>query len=150
MSSVLCMVTTPDTKDFYGEDGTLSSDNAGFDLFVPRDVVFAPCERKFVSMEVKAMVMRDGEPQHFWMVPRSSISKTGLMMMNSVGVIDKTYRGDLIAALWNTTDAEVTVKKGQRLVQIVSRDMGTIGFFQQVAELPSTARGAGGFGSSGA
>jgi len=144
------MVSTPDAKDFYGTEGKLSTDNAGFDLFVPRDVVFAPGERKFVSMEVKAMVLREGEPQHFWMVPRSSISKTGLMMMNSVGVIDKTYRGDLIAALWNTTGAEVTVKKGQRLVQIVARDMGPIGLFRWVAELPSSDRGEGGFGSSGA
>ena len=144
------MVATPDAKDFYGEEGKLSTDNAGFDLFVPHDVVFGPGERKFVSMGVNAMVLLEGEPQHFWMVPRSSISKTGLMMMNSVGVIDKTYRGDLIAALWNTTDEIVVVKKGQRLVQIVARDMGPIGLFRWVSELPSSARGAGGFGSSGA
>ena len=135
-------------SEFYGEDRALGPD-AGFDLFVPRDVVFAPGEKRFVSMEVKAMILSEGEPQHYWMVPRSSISKTGLLMLNSVGVIDKTYRGELIAALWNTTDAEVVVKKGQRLVQIVSRDMGHITRFVKVAELPSTERGSGGFGSTG-
>lgn len=65
-------------------------------------------------------------------------------MLNSIGVIDKGYRGELMAFLWNTTDAPVTVKKGERLVQIVSPDMGAI---QKVVVV--TVRGDGGFGSTG-
>lgn len=142
----------------------LSTENAGFDLYVPATTVFAPGERKMVSMGVQAVMVGPsdscccgdcescmGSPQNYWMLPRSSISKTGLMLMNSVGVIDKSYRGDLIAALWNTTGESVTVAEGQRLVQVVARDMGDIVECVVVDKLPasSSTRGAGGFGSTG-
>jgi len=136
-----------DVNHFY--TSPLNPGNAGFDLFVPEDVVFAAGERKFVSMRVKAVVESDGVQCHYWLVPRSSISKTGLMMMNSVGVIDKTYRGELIAALWNTTDSEVRVEKGQRLVQIVSGGMQSFDKLVLVDALDQTERGEGGFGSTG-
>ena len=132
------------------KNAALDGENAGFDLYVPTDVEFGAGERKMVSMGVKAVVT-DGNGRfcHYWMLPRSSISKTGLMMMNSVGVIDKSYRGELIAALWNTTDKTVVVQKGQRLVQIVAGDMSDITRVTVVDVLPESKRGEGGFGSSG-
>jgi dUTP pyrophosphatase len=140
------------------------NDNAGFDLYVPQEVVFQPGEKKLVSMQVKATVVRGGQScttcqcggcqppddtVHYWMLPRSSISKTGLLLLNSVGVIDRTYRGELMAFLWNTKDTPVTVSKGDRLVQIVAPDMGWISQVAVVEELDSTVRGEGGFGSTG-
>ena len=148
----LCLLAQESVKEFYNK---VSDENAGFDVFVPEDTVFAPGEHKFVGMGVKAVVLEEIQdqlvPQNYWMVPRSSNSKTGLMMMNSVGVIDAGYRGELIAALWNTTNKEVLVKRGQRLVQIVSRDMRQISTLNMVSELPSFGtRGEGRFGSTGA
>lgn len=144
--------TTTDAAAFY-KPTVLSTENAGFDLFVPEEVVFAPNERKLVSMQVKAVLIDqnplDETPVHYWMPPRSSISKTGLLLLNSVGVIDKSYRGELMAYLWNTTVSSVTVKKGDRLVQIVAPDMGPIRSVHLVSALDSTERGEGGFGSSG-
>jgi dUTP pyrophosphatase len=151
--------TTPEAAEFY-MDYACNGENAGFDLFMPREVRFAPGERKFVSLEVKAIVCcscsdsdSENKEQNFWMVPRSSISKTGLMMMNSVGVIDKTYRGDLIAALWNTTDKEVVIQHGHRLVQIVGPTMESFHSIQVVKSIDETGtrsgRGTGGFGSTG-
>jgi dUTP pyrophosphatase len=155
--------TTSDAASFY-TSAERSNDNAGFDLYVPEEVVFQPGEKKLVSMQVKATVVRDGEccttcqcngceppsnTVHYWMLPRSSISKTGLLLLNSVGVIDRTYRGELMAFLWNTKDTPVTVSKGDRLVQIVAPDMGWISQVAVVEELDSTARGDGGFGSTG-
>ena len=142
--------TTPEAAEFY-RTTQLSTDNAGFDLFVPEEVVFAPGERKLVSMRVKARMDKGTAitPCHYWMPPRSSISKTGLILLNSIGVIDKGYRGELMAFLWNSTDAPVTVKKGDRLVQIVAPDMGAITQVLVVESLDSTARGEGGFGSTG-
>ena len=137
-----------DASEYY-KSSPLATENAGFDLFVPADVTFAPDERKLVSMGVRAVVIEGEDVQNYWMVPRSSISKTGLMMLNSVGVIDKSYRGELMAYLWNTTNQPVEVKKGQRLVQIVARDMGDIGEVVVVDKLPCSSRGEGGFGSTG-
>jgi dUTP pyrophosphatase len=139
----------PDAASFYETKG-LDGENAGFDLFVPEEVTLAPGERKLVSMRVKAkMVDQAGNAVHYWMPPRSSISKTGLVLLNSIGVIDKCYRGELMAFLWNTLSTPVLVKKGDRLVQIVAPDMGPIFCARVVDELDDTARGSSGFGSSG-
>lgn len=142
--------TTPDAATFYTNKLNRSNENAGFDLHLPEDVTFAPNEKKLVSMRVKAVIRENGiTPVHYWMPPRSSISKTGLLLLNSIGVIDASYRGELMAFLWNTTDSEVTVKKGDRLVQIVAPTMGHIDSVRVVDELDATERGEGGFGSSG-
>lgn len=133
-----------------------NDDNAGYDLFVPADVTFEPGQKMLVTMSVKAVMRKslssseESASAHYWMLPRSSLSKTGLMLCNSVGVIDKSYRGELMTYLWNTKDVPVTVKKGDRLVQIVAPDMGWISQVTVVESLDETARGDGGFGSSGA
>ena len=85
---------------------------------------------------------------HFWLIPRSSIYKTGLMMANSVGIIDKSYRGELKAPVWSMT-GDTKVKYGDRLFQIVAPDMGWIRHIRTVDFLPNTVRGLNGFGSSG-
>ena len=136
-----------------------NDDNAGYDLFVPADVTFEPGQKMLVTMSVKAVMRMSlasadeptntAQSAHYWMLPRSSLSKTGLMLCNSVGVIDKSYRGELMAYLWTTKDTPVTVKKGDRLVQIVAPDMGWISRVEVVESLDETARGDGGFGSSG-
>jgi dUTP pyrophosphatase len=145
--STLCLL--PVTGNTQYANVTASSENAGVDLYVPADVVFAPGERKFVGMGTSAAVIEGDDCAPFWLLPRSSLSKTGLMMMNSVGVIDKGYRGELIAALWNTLDKEVRVEKGTRLVQVVSRDMASFSKVMLVDALPVSLRGEGGFGSTG-
>lgn len=150
--------TRPEVASLYRNEERENT-NAGFDLFVPFDVTFAPNEKKLISMQVKARMIdnnkhipytEDTNPTvHYWMPPRSSISKTGLLLLNSIGVIDRTYRGELMAFLWNTTSSPVEVKKGDRLVQIVAPDMGHISHIRIVNSLDETVRGEGGFGSSG-
>jgi dUTP pyrophosphatase len=141
--------TSAEASAFYSTQ-TRVTDNAGIDLFVPEGVTFAPGEKKLVSMRVKArMTDSSGNQVHYWMPPRSSISKTGLLLLNSIGVIDKTYRGELMAFLWNTTANVVSVQKGDRLVQIIGPDMGDITDIRVVDSLDVTARGEGGFGSTG-
>jgi dUTP pyrophosphatase len=81
-------------------------------------------------------------------MPRSSIYKSGLLMGNSTGVIDKSYRGELKAPVWSMT-ANSQVTRGDRLFQIVAPDMGWIRNVRIVDSMNSTERGAGGFGSSG-
>ena len=144
--SLLCLMPTAGNTHYAN---VKADENAGVDLYVPADVTFAPGERKFVGMGTSAAVIENSVRAPFWLVPRSSLSKTGLMMMNSVGVIDKGYNGELIAALWNTTTKEVVVKKGDRLVQVVSRDMTSFAEVSLVDQVSTTTRGDKGFGSSG-
>jgi dUTP pyrophosphatase len=149
MSNLLLQPSSVLVAELYANSPKSVTENAGYDLFVPEEVVFAAGEKKQVNMGVRVMVEEGGKPQHYWMVPRSSISKTGLMMLNSVGVIDRGYRGELIAALWNTSTEPVTVSRGQRLVQIVGRDMCDFSSVKMVDSLPESVRGEGGFGSTG-
>jgi dUTP pyrophosphatase len=144
----LLILPNPDAAKYYTTT-VLNGDNAGVDLYVPTKVMFEAGEKKLVSMGVRAAVVDGGSYTHYWMLPRSSISKTGLMMLNSVGVIDKTYRGELMAFLWNTTTAPVVIEAGNRLVQIVAGDMSDITHITVMDSLPTSSRGEGGFGSTG-
>jgi dihydrofolate reductase len=79
--------------------------------------------------------------------PRSSVGLKGIVLANGTGIIDPDYRGELFAALVNRTDKRITVKHGERIVQgVLTR------FVQGIVvegEVDKTARGEGGFGSTG-
>lgn len=83
----------------------------------------------------------------FWLVSRSSISKTPLRMSNALGLIDRTYRGEIIARVDNFTDKEYIIERGTMLFQIVSFD-GNTPTFTIVVDVGKTNRGEGGFGST--
>ena len=69
-------------------------------------------------------------------------------MSNSVGLIDGGYRGEIMASCDNIKDFSFTVKKGERLFQIVAFDSSPISY-ALTDDLSSTERGDGGFGSTG-
>ena len=136
----------------YKNEVERSDDNAGYDCYCADDFTFSGIKSGIlVPQGIKARLVkinpRSGKEQdsHYWLVPRSSIFKTGLHMSNSVGVIDKTYRGELKAPLFG----DGLVKMGDRVVQIVAPDMGWIREVRLVETLPETSRGEGGFGSTG-
>lgn len=80
---------------------------------------------------------------------RSSLgSKRGLAPANKVGVIDSDYRGEFMVALHNHGKIAQTVCHGERIAQLVIAPVITPGFVE-TAELSSTQRGSGGFGSTG-
>lgn len=87
----------------------------------------------------------------YWMLPRSSISKTPLRLANSVGLIDAGYRGTLLAAVDNITADPYSVNHGDRLFQLSSPDLLPFDDIKIVDEIPggATLRGSGGFGSTG-
>ena len=76
-------------------------------------------------------------------------------MANSQGVIDKSYRGTLMAPIWVVSPLafmaayKEVAMEGSRLFQIVAPDMGHISEVRIVESLPDSVRGAGGFGSTG-
>jgi deoxyuridine 5'-triphosphate nucleotidohydrolase len=84
---------------------------------------------------------------YFDLVGRSSISKTGWMLANNIGIIDMTYSGSIIVALIrvdpNAKELELPIK----LVQLIPRKLIVMDF-EEVKELDDTKRGEGGFGSS--
>jgi dUTP pyrophosphatase len=125
--------------------------NSGFDLFVPDTVEIADYSSKMVSMDVKCEMVDDlGHSCAYYMYPRSSFSKTPLMLANHVGIIDSGYRGNLIGAFRNLGTTPFKVEQGTRLLQICHPGLLPVHVvLVDEAELSTTARGAGGFGSTG-
>ena len=75
-------------------------------------------------------------------------TKKGLAPANKVGVIDSDYRGEVKVALFNQSGKAQTIAAGERVAQLVIAPYLAVEY-QQAEELSDTARGAGGFGSTG-
>lgn len=135
-----------------------SHPNSGFDLFLPRTYNLSGLESNLVNYEIKCeMIYYDtisnrSRPSAFYLYPRSSLSKTMLMLANHVGIIDSGYRGNIMAAFRVLAKSihPVQHEKGERLVQICAPDLKP--FIVKLVDetfLSNTTRGAGGFGSTG-
>jgi dUTP pyrophosphatase len=85
---------------------------------------------------------------YFDLVPRSNIINLGYIMANSVGVIDRTYTGEIMAALVKIDDSQPDLVLPARIVQIIPRPI-IHADFDKVATLDVTDRADGGFGSTG-
>ena len=75
-------------------------------------------------------------------------SKQNLRPANCVGVVDSSYRGEVMVALHNDSDEIQEIKHGQRIAQMLIQPVVSV-TLEQVEELDETERGEGGFGSSG-
>lgn len=81
--------------------------------------------------------------------PRSGWAiKNGITMINAPGTIDADYRGEIKVLLVNLGEAAVTIKRGDRIAQMVIAPV-TQAFWNETSELDSTDRGDGGFGHTG-
>ena len=140
------------TKSLYEEQlkkGNSKKDS-GIDLFCPRTVEIPAGEIKLIDMEVKCAVYNMDGPCPYYMYSRSSTPiKYGLILGNSVGIIDCGYRGNLMASFYNTKKEPVTISQGTRLVQICMPNLSYDFSRKLVDKLDSTERGEGGFGSTG-
>ena len=84
----------------------------------------------------------------YYLYPRSSVSKRGIILANSVGIIDCGYRGQLVAYFYNTTMETVVIEKGERVTQICLPDLSYNFEIKLVNSLTKTERGEGGLGST--
>ena len=130
--------------------------NSGFDIFIPNENIFSKeNQTEMINLEIKCemiycerkvVVNRCG----FFIFPRSSMSKTPLILANHTGVIDQGYRGFLMGAFKCFGSPNYVVEKQTRLLQICHATLCPI-FVKLVSEesLSVTSRGDGGFGSTG-
>ena len=130
---------------YYQDHGHFHAGDAGLDLFCPERIAFAPGETKPIRLGIACEA---AEQVPYWLIPRSSISKTPLRMCNSIGLIDAGYRGELTAYCDNISDEPYIVEPGQRLFQLVAMNGEPI-FYELTDDLSDTSRGTGGFGSTG-
>lgn len=121
--------------------------DAGFDLCALDSATIAPRQRAKIATGLAIAL----PPGHAGLVlPRSGLAaKHGIALVNAPGLIDEGYRGEISVLLLNTdSESAFEVEAGMRIAQLVVTPVATPALFE-VQDLDATARGAGGFGSSG-
>ncbi|MFM9889989.1 MAG: dUTP diphosphatase [Rickettsiales bacterium] len=122
--------------------------SAGMDLLaaVAEPKTIAPGERALVPTGIAIALPEGFEAQ---IRPRSGLAlKHGISLVNSPGTIDADYRGEIGVIVINHGTAPFVVEHGMRIAQMVIAPY-TRATFSEVIELPTSVRGAGGFGSTG-
>ncbi|MBY0355432.1 MAG: dUTP diphosphatase [Rickettsiales bacterium] len=122
--------------------------SAGMDLLaaVTEEQVIAPGERMLVPTGISIALPEGFEAQ---IRPRSGLAfKNGVTVLNSPGTIDADYRGEVKVLLMNHGNEPFAITRGMRLAQMVVAPYSRVSW-QNVETLEETARGVGGFGSTG-
>lgn len=135
----------PAAREQYENHGHYHAGDAGLDLFIMENQVIKAGETAPLKLQISCETT-SGQP--YYLIPRSSISKTPLRMSNSIGLIDGGYRGEIIGMVDNIKTEDYEVTAGDRLFQLVAMDGSPISF-ELVDALSDTTRGTGGFGSTG-
>jgi dUTP pyrophosphatase len=125
----------------YATDGS-----AGLDLRADEPVHLAPGERALVPTGIAIALPAGYEGQ---VRPRSGLAlKHGVTCLNTPGTIDADYRGEVAVILVNLGARDVALARGERIAQLVVAEV-VRAELRETAQLPATARGAGGFGHTG-
>jgi dUTP pyrophosphatase len=119
---------------------------AGMDVVAAEDLTLAPGARHAVATGFAIAIPEGYEVQ---VRPRSGLAlKHGITCLNTPGTIDSDYRGEVKVILANLGDAPFPIQRGDRIAQLVPAPVQRA-VFAEVDTLDETARGAGGFGSTG-
>ena len=119
--------------------------DAGADIFAIEDTIIKPYETKVIPTGIKMAVPAGYEVQ---IRPRSGLSlKSNIRVANAPGTIDAEYRGEVGVIITNTNAPSYTIKKGDKIAQMVIAPTPMIKW-EEVDELDDTERGEGGYGST--
>ena len=119
---------------------------AGMDVDAAEDLTLAPGARHAVATGFAIAIPPGYEVQ---VRPRSGLAlKHGITCLNTPGTIDEDYRGEVKVILANLGDAPFAIVRGERIAQLVPAPVQRA-LFHEVDSLDETARGGGGFGSTG-
>lgn len=119
---------------------------AGLDVVAAEELILAPGQRHAVATGFAIAIPEGYEVQ---VRPRSGLAlKYGITCLNTPGTIDHDYRGEVKVILANLGSEPFAVRRGERIAQLVPAPVLKAAFLE-VEELGETARGAGGFGSTG-
>lgn len=126
----------------------MTEHSAGMDLYahIDSNVELAPMERTMIPTGISISLPDGYEAQ---IRPRSGLAiKHGISLVNSPGTIDADYRGEIKVIMINLGDASFTIKRGERIAQMVVHEVSRVQW-AEVDDHDETARGDGGFGHTG-
>ena len=128
------------------EPATPGSSGVDLRAALGADLLLAPGERSLVPTGFAVAIPEGYEGQ---VRPRSGAAlRQGLSLPNAPGTIDADYRGEVAVILINLGQEAVTIRRGDRIAQLVIAPVARARF-EEVADLPPSDRGAGGFGHTG-
>lgn len=148
MKSVKIMITRLPWSEGLPLPAYETAHSAGMDLAaaVSDDTPLPPGERTLVPTGLSIALPEGYEAQ---IRPRSGLAaRHGVTVLNTPGTIDADYRGEVKVILANFGTEAFVIRRGERIAQLVVAPV-LRGVWEEVAELPETARGEGGFGSTG-
>lgn len=118
--------------------------DAGHDLYADEDVWVFAKQRQVIKTGI-SLAMPNSLAGLIW--PRSGLSvKQGIDVL--AGVVDAGYRGEIMVCLYNTSDNDVEIKRGDRIAQMIFQEVPVVSLLLR-EELGSSQRGSNGFGSTG-
>jgi dUTP pyrophosphatase len=123
--------------------------SAGLDLraCLPAPLTLEPGQTELIPAGIAIHLADPGLAA--MILPRSGLGhKHGIVLGNLVGLIDSDYQGQIFVSTWNRGNAAFTIEPMERLAQLVVVPVVQVGF-EVVEEFHASARGAGGFGSTG-
>ena len=126
----------------------MSDHAAGMDLYaaVQEELTIPPGGWSLVPTGLAIALPEGYEAQ---VRPRSGLAlKRGVSILNTPGTVDADYRGEVGVILMNHSKQDLVIKRGDRIAQMIINKIEQI-VFEEVNELPSSERGAGGFGHTG-
>ena len=161
-------IVNPVANEFYQTKQNYDSDS-GLDLYILEDIIIKLGETKKIDLGIQCEMLSNKKyntvkTTAYYLYPRSSFSKTPLILGNHVGIIDRDYRGNILAVVKfmptynifqkfiedgkSSFNETYTIKKGTRLFQICANDLSPFSY-TIVDTLSDTARGVNGLGSTG-
>lgn len=145
-----------DDENLLPKQGT--SDSAGLDLYSSEDYCIKPKQRMMIStgnyIDLSSIRKKLHLPYYNMIEgsvrPRSGLAiKHGITVLNTPGTIDEDYRGEVKVLLYNTSDKEFIINKGDRIAQLVISTCLRVNILNKDLILNDTERGSGGFGHTG-
>ena len=161
-------IVNPVANEFYQTKQNYDSDS-GLDLYILEDIIIKLGETKKIDLGIQCEMLSNKKyntvkTTAYYLYPRSSFSKTPLILGNHVGIIDKDYRGNILAVVKFMPTHDIfqrfikegktsfnetyTITKGTRLFQICANDLCSFSY-SIVDSLSDTSRGEKGLGSTG-
>ena len=121
--------------------------DAGMDVYSSEDNTLNPGERKLISTGLSFEMPKGYEMQ---VRPKSGLAlKNGITLLNSPGTLDSGYRGELKVLMFNTSDQTYSIKKSEKIAQIIIAKYEEAEMIEVEELKTNTSRGEGGFGSTG-
>lgn len=135
-------------RDFYGSSAKKQYlDDAALDVYCPHTFTVPAQARSLIYGLNIAVETVPSMP--LLMLARSSTGKSPIRLSNSVGLIDRNYRGEIMAIIDNVSDEPYEIRQGTRLFQLLPFSWGQIDGVNLVQNLSDTERGGRGWGSTG-